>query len=308
MGRPLRFIPESSLVEVTVRTLQGRYLFKPSPGWREIFVGLLARAQERYPLQIHAFACLSNHFHLLVTPEDAYQLAGFMRYFNTNLSKEAGRLHGWRGTLIERRYKSILISEETRAQISRLRYVLSQGVKEGLVAKVAQWPGPHCYRGLVAESPLQGIWYDRTRENKARQKRRSSNPAEHSTKYQLYLAPLPCWRNEEPEKRRRLVVEMVETIESKARADHRTMGTRTLGLVTILQQHPHHKPQKLQWSPAVLVHAATREARIALLQAYKHFLSAFNEAVERLRAGEPSARFPLGSFPPALQVIRAGPI
>jgi hypothetical protein len=44
VGRRLRFFPDRPLVEVTARTLQGRFLLKPSPGLREIFVGILARA------------------------------------------------------------------------------------------------------------------------------------------------------------------------------------------------------------------------------------------------------------------------
>ena len=36
MPRPLRFIPEESLVEITTRTLQGRLLLKPSPELTDI--------------------------------------------------------------------------------------------------------------------------------------------------------------------------------------------------------------------------------------------------------------------------------
>lgn len=58
MPRRLRFVPEGSLVEVTVRPVQGRFLLKPSPGWTETFVGILARAQELYPVRLHAIVCL----------------------------------------------------------------------------------------------------------------------------------------------------------------------------------------------------------------------------------------------------------
>jgi hypothetical protein len=36
MPRPLRFIPEHSLVEITTRTLQGRLPLKPSPELTDI--------------------------------------------------------------------------------------------------------------------------------------------------------------------------------------------------------------------------------------------------------------------------------
>ncbi|HKI86021.1 MAG TPA: hypothetical protein VKA53_04670, partial [Thermoanaerobaculia bacterium] len=75
MARRLRFIPEEGLVEITARTIQGRFLLLPGPGWRETFLGVLGRAQELYPVRIHGYVCLSNHFHLLLSPSDAHQLA-----------------------------------------------------------------------------------------------------------------------------------------------------------------------------------------------------------------------------------------
>ena len=71
MARKIRYVPDGLLVEVTCRTLHGRYLFKPSRGFRELFVGILARAQELYPLKIHFAVCLSNHFHLLQRRREA---------------------------------------------------------------------------------------------------------------------------------------------------------------------------------------------------------------------------------------------
>ena len=307
MGRPLRFIPENSLVEVTARTLQGRFLLKPSPGWREIFVGVLARAQERYPVRIHGFVCLSNHYHLLVSPLDAYQLAAFMRYLNTNLSKEAGRLHRWRGTLIQRRYRAILVSEEPAAQIARLRYLLAHGVKEGLVAKADHWPGPHCAAALLANTALEGVWYDRSREYAARNAGETTTPKEFVTRYELRLDPLPCWSHQDAAARERYVAELVQATEDEARMRHRKQGTRPLGRTAVLRQHPHHRPQNLAWSPSVLVHTATKRVRQDIFRAYGLFLAAFGEAVARLRAGDLSARFPEGSFPPPLHLIRAGP-
>jgi hypothetical protein len=55
MPRPLRFVPENSLVEVTTRTLQGRLLLKPSPELTDIILGIIGKAQVLYGMTIHAF-------------------------------------------------------------------------------------------------------------------------------------------------------------------------------------------------------------------------------------------------------------
>ncbi len=54
-----------------------------------------------------------------------------MGHFNSKLAREVGRLTDWREKVFGRRYQVILISSEDRAQIERLRYVLSHGCKEG---------------------------------------------------------------------------------------------------------------------------------------------------------------------------------
>jgi hypothetical protein len=54
-------------------------------------------------------------------------------------------------------------------------------------------------------------------------------------------------------------------------------------------------------------HAASKAARNGLREMYGLFLAAFRDAAEQLKAGDRSARFPLGSFPPALPFVRALP-
>lgn len=43
-----------------------------------------------------------------------------------------------------RRFSSIPVSDEPEAQILRLRYLLSNSTKEGLVLSPSDWPGVHC--------------------------------------------------------------------------------------------------------------------------------------------------------------------
>jgi hypothetical protein len=63
MSRKLRFIPQGgSLVEVTCRTIQGRLQMRPSPLLNDIILGVLGRAQSRYPLEIVGYVFASNHY------------------------------------------------------------------------------------------------------------------------------------------------------------------------------------------------------------------------------------------------------
>ncbi len=91
-----------------------------------------------------------------------------MGFVNGNLAKEAGRLHGWRERFWGRRYTAIVVSHEEAAQVTRLRYILEQGTKEGLVRSPLDWPGTHSTQALLDGRPIRGIWFDRTREYEAR--------------------------------------------------------------------------------------------------------------------------------------------
>lgn len=171
MGRPLRFIPEGgALVEVTCRTLHGRFLFRPSPELNSIVVGVLARAQQAYPVDICSPVFMSNHFHLLLWVPDAQRLSDFMEYTNSNLAREVSRLTGWDVKIFADRYRLILVSNEERAQVERLRYSLSHGCKENLVSRLEEWPGVHLMHAVENGGVLKGYWFDRTQEYAARRR------------------------------------------------------------------------------------------------------------------------------------------
>jgi REP element-mobilizing transposase RayT len=301
MGRHIRYLPNegSGLVEVTCRTVQGRFLLTPSTELNEIILGALGRAQELYPVDICAFAFASNHFHLLLRVESTHRLAAFMGHFNSNLAREAGRLVHWREKFWGRRYRAIPISEEEAAQAERLGYILAHGVKEGLVEYLKDWPGVSAVRALLGEETLEGLWFDRTREHLARRRGIAFERLDFATLYRLHLAPLPCWAHLSAEEYRKRIAEMIEEIEGRAALQRQLRGLPAKGPTAVLAQEPQAAPERLKKSPAPLFHAASRRVRRELYEGYKYFIAAFRDAAARLRAGEPNVVFPSGSFPPA---------
>jgi putative transposase len=300
MGRRVRYAPEGGcLFEVTCRTQQGRFLFRPSPEFNEIALGVLGRAQRLYPVSICGIVLMSNHYHLLVRAPDAGRLAFFMWYLNANLAREVVRLTGWTDKVFSRRYQAIAVSDEEAAQVERLEYLLSHGVKEDLVEHVGDWPGVHCARALIEGEPLQGTWFDRTRASTARRRGETFGKYEHATTETVELDPLPCWNHLPVEEQRRRAASLVRSIDEKAAARRQAARTRPLGALTVLAQAPLHRPERLKKSPVPFVHAATKAMRQLLWEGYALFVAAYRSAAERLKAGDPAPPFPLGCFPPA---------
>ena len=306
MSRSIRFIPEQgALVEITCRTIQSRFLLRPDPALDEIVLGVLGRAQRLHPVEIVACFVASNHYHLLAWVPDVERMADFMEFFQSNVAKKVIKLRKWRDKVWSRRYEAIVISDEPAAQVDRLRYVLSNGVKEGLVGRVEDWPGINLVRNVLSGQPVRGTWFDRTEEHKAKLRREDFGPRQYATEETVELSPLPCFRHLSPEVYRELVAGLVQEIDAEAAAERRRTGRQPLGAAAILRQHPHTWPNRTKKSPAPRFHAATKAAREALRAAYGLFLVAFREAAERLKAGDRSARFPSGCFPPGLPFVRA---
>ena len=306
MSRPLRYVPPGGgLFEVLCRYFQGRALLRPSREVNRMIVGTLARGIRRCGVRLVAVSVLSNHMHLLVLVDDARQLARLMEFVNANIARQVGRLQRWDGKFWDGRYRAIPISNEEAAQVSRLKYLLEQGCKEGLVARPQEWPGVHCAQAMASGEPLQGRWFDATGFYRACLRRGEARRAEYEQQELLELTPLPCWAHLPPGEYRGKVFRMIEDIATETRARHRRSGTRPLGRRGVLRRHPHRRGPELRRTPAPWIHAVHKSIRAAYRRAYREFVLVYRAAAAELREGNLGARFPPGCFPPALPFVPA---
>lgn len=305
MGWPLRMFQEEGCYFVTSRCFQGRLLLRPSQEVNEVIGGVLARARQKYAdsIRIHGFTFASNHFHLLVWARGT-ALASFMQFLRTNLSKKVGRLVDWTGSFWERRYSAEPVEDDAALE-GRLRYILAHGVKEGLVARCADWPGLTCLPQLLGPARRVFHWFNWTKRWGKRQQGEAVQgrfSEEWAEPVELELAPLPSWEDLSEEARQRSVQALVEQVEAEARGPDKAV----LGAEAVQAQHPHARPRHSKRSPRPLGHASTREGLEALRERYRAFVAAFREAAASWRRGDFSARFPPFSFPPRIdRVARA---
>jgi hypothetical protein len=306
MAAEPRYVPRGgALVEVSNRTIQGRFLLRPSPELNEIIVGVLGRAQRLFNLRVFAFQFLSDHYHLLAWAVDAQQLAGFMEYFDGNLAREAGRASAWIGRFWGRRYHSAVVSSDEQSQLDRLRYIISNGCKEGLVASPLDWPGVSSTFALLDGSMvLRGKWFDRTRQYRARKSGLRQVFAEDE---EVRLSILPSLQGLDDKEFQRTIWAVVQSIEEETLRMHRVGGTKPAGRKWVMKQKPHRVPKHMKRSPAKRFLAAFRHGIAELRRAYHEFLNMYREASARLKSGDRMAEFPPGCFPPRMPFVRAGP-
>jgi putative transposase len=297
--RPIRCGTPNSLFEITTRTVQARMLLKPTAELRPVVLGCIGRAQSLFPVRIHAFCFVSNHYHMLVSADDAQQLSAFVGHVNGNVTREANRLTGWTGSMWSRRFRSVPVSAQQAAQQWRLRYVLSHGVKERLVERVSDWPGASTTPWLTAGEELKGVWHDRTAEyNARRRKGYVPQPGEFETEQVVHMSPLPCWA-EVPEAQWRMEVgEMVQAIESEADEADQGALRPVLGIAAVLATDPETRPSHSKRSPAPAVHAVSQQVRQGWRRELHQLRQAYHEASARFRGGQRDVAFPPGTFRP----------
>src|SRR5258708_35178357 len=92
----------------------------------------LERAARTYRVAIHAYALMTNHVHLLVTPGLEGGVSRMMQYLGRHYVQYINKTYRRSGTLWERRYHASVV--ETEGQLPTLhRYITHHPVRGGNV-------------------------------------------------------------------------------------------------------------------------------------------------------------------------------
>ena len=131
-----------------------------SPADYQTLLDLLRINAEKFGVAIHAWVLMTNHFHLLATPQTADALPQMMQAVGRSYVRYFNDLQGRTGTLWEGRYKSTLIQTD-RYLLACMAYIDLNPVRAGLVAQAADyaWSSHGHYIGrktdkLITPHPL----------------------------------------------------------------------------------------------------------------------------------------------------------
>ena len=115
---------------------------------RRGFLALLKELEPRFGVQIHAYALMGNHFHLLLSSHQG-KLSAAMHFLNGTHARRYNKRVGQDGPLYRRRYESRLVEDE-RYWLHLLAYVHLNPLKDRFVAdsSVLPWTSHLAYLGL----------------------------------------------------------------------------------------------------------------------------------------------------------------
>jgi len=118
---------------------------------------ILVEAAEKHGLAIHAYVWMTNHVHLLATPErensisKTFQSAGrrYVQYFNHVYKRS--------GTLWEGRYRATVVDSE-HYLLTLMRYIEMNPVRAGMVAMPQDYPWSSYRRNALGEGGPNADW------------------------------------------------------------------------------------------------------------------------------------------------------
>ena len=130
--QPRCYVPGVSC-HVTQRGNNRSPIFRASSDY-DVFLVFLRWSFEHVGVAIHAYALMTNHLHLLVTPETDTSLPSAMRALGFRYVQYFNRRYSRSGGLWEGRYRSALILDE-RYWMTCMRYVELNPLRAGIVAR-----------------------------------------------------------------------------------------------------------------------------------------------------------------------------
>jgi putative transposase len=123
----------------------------------QFFRDALVEAAAKYGLAIHAYVWMTNHVHLLATPEcedsigKTFQSVGrrYVQYFNHTYKRS--------GTLWEGRYRATVVDSE-RYLLTLMRYIELNPLRADMVAAPQDYPWSSYRRNALGEGGPNADW------------------------------------------------------------------------------------------------------------------------------------------------------
>jgi len=150
MPRRPRLVIAGLPLHVTQRGVNRAAIFLDEQD-HHLYLELLTKVAAANAVSVHAYALMSNHVHLFITPTRADDLAQAMRLLNQRYVAAFNRRHRRTGTLWESRFRSCLVDSE-RYALTLYRYIELNPVRAAMVDAPEHYPWSSARANLGIDS------------------------------------------------------------------------------------------------------------------------------------------------------------
>jgi REP element-mobilizing transposase RayT len=285
MSLPEQYLPNKTYV-VAQRCFERRFFLKPSPQVDQVFLFCLLHAAAKYNVRVHAYAVLSNHYHVVLTDVEA-NLPDCVGWLNAQMARCLNALYGrWEGFWNARTYSRVVLADP-ESVLDEIAYTIGNPVSSELVETPEEWPGlvsmPEDFgKSLSVDRPE---WYFRR-----------NGPVPERVSGVLTLPP--AFEHMGEFEFKTLVRGRVDAKVEEVRFEVENRGGAYLGREAVLAQHWNETPKSVPPRPTLNPRIACKDSdlRQELLEARKEFQQQHRDARLEFCEGDREVLFPHGTF------------
>jgi len=137
MARKPRFTLAGYPQHIIQRGLDKQACFFSATDYR-LYLDLLQEAAEKYDCHVHAYVLMTNHVHMLVTPQRSLGVSFMMQRLAQRYVRQVNRTYRRTGTLWEGRYKAGLV-DTGGYLLTCMRYIELNPVRANMVSHPAEY-------------------------------------------------------------------------------------------------------------------------------------------------------------------------
>jgi len=153
MPRPTRLHLPGIPQHITQRGNNRQASFYANDDYR-LYLDLLLAACRTHACALHAYVLMTNHVHLLLTPENSDSISLVIRDVGRDYVRTINKTYRRTGTLWEGRYKSFLV-DRTHYCLTCYRYIDLNPVRAGMVRQPEDYPwSSYRCNAIGTNSPL----------------------------------------------------------------------------------------------------------------------------------------------------------
>ena len=243
---------------------------------------MLALASERYGVQVHAYCVMSNHYHLVVTDDDA-RLPACLQYLDALVARAINSLLGRKEDFFwgPDSFSAVELAGP-EAIIDKASYTLANPVAAGLVRSAHRWPGlwssPTAMKAGSLEALRPTHFFDQ----------KGGMPEV----VMLKLTAPPGFPTAEA-----FLEQLMDSLaEREAEAWKKVPGF--LGVARVLSQKVTARPRSAESRRGLNPRVAARDPkrRVEALDRLMSFLARYRKALSEWQRGRRDVLFPLGTY------------
>lgn len=150
MARLPRFVIPGQPQHVIVRGNNRSEIFCADADY-QFYLEKLRQACDKHACQLHAYVLMTNHLHLLITPQEEQGIGKAMQMLGRYYVQHYNYTYQRTGTLWEGRYKATLIDSEAYL-LTCMRYIELNPVRADMVAHPSEYPWSSYRRNALGQT------------------------------------------------------------------------------------------------------------------------------------------------------------